>query len=223
MSWVRITRAILFFAGLSFSTAYANNFVIESLYNSDARAEYDLGEDFEDEFTVDLNFQVTRLCPFSADLAKQAKYQKPSGSWRADYIVVDKKRKIMHFMSDGKVFRTYKVALGSSKGKKRKEGDKKTPEGVYTIGYRNSQSSFYLSLHVTYPNTEDRDWARRNGVSPGGDIMIHGLPNESWKHPWLGHPSRNWTAGCVAVTNAEMDEVWQYVIRGTVIEFCSET
>jgi len=174
------------------------------------------------ELDSDLDFQVARLCPLAAQLAKQAKMSKPQGEHSADYIVVDKKRKLMHLMENGKVFRSFSVALGSSDGKKRKEGDKKTPEGLYSIGYKNSASAFHRSLEITYPNQDDRDYARRNNVSPGGDIMIHGLPNESWKHAFLGHPSRNWTRGCVAVKDKEIEEIWEYVDRNTPVELCSD-
>jgi murein L,D-transpeptidase YafK len=171
---------------------------------------------------AELDFTVTRLCPMAEQLSQQSVFKKASSDKSADYILVDKKRKLMHMFEDGKVIRTFKVALGSSSGKKRKEGDRKTPEGLYSIGYKNSRSDFHLSLEITYPNQDDRDWARRNNVSAGGDIMVHGLPNSSWKRAFLGHPSRNWTRGCVAVTNKEIEEVWELVDRNTPIELCSD-
>jgi murein L,D-transpeptidase YafK len=172
---------------------------------------------------LDLDLNVTRLCPMSAQLAKQSRFKKVGSlDVSVDYILVDKKRKIMHLMEEGKVIRTYKVALGSKAGKKRKEGDRKSPEGLYSIGYKNSRSDFHLSLEISYPNAEDRDWARRNNVSAGGDIMIHGLPNEAWKKLFLGHPKNNWTRGCVAVSNKEIEEIYELVARETPVELCSD-
>lgn len=100
---------------------------------------------------------------------------------------------------------------------KLREGDGKTPEGIYRISGRNPNSRFYLSLRVSYPSAEDRREAAEKGFSPGGDIMIHGLPN---KAPFLGsaHLLRDWTAGCIAVTNEEIEEIWSMVADGTTIE-----
>lgn len=181
----------------------------------------DLGEDIAIQYAPEFQPEFQSLCAQTAALEKQAQFKKPAGTWVADFMVVDKKRKILHLMKAGKIFRSYNVALGKQPvGKKRKEGDNKTPEGLYSIGYRNSGSSFHLSLEITYPNQEDINWARQNGVSPGGDIMIHGLPNEEWKWAFLGHPKKNWTRGCVAVTNAEIEEIWQFVKSATPIELC---
>jgi murein L,D-transpeptidase YafK len=114
--------------------------------------------------------------------------------------------------------RTYKVALGGAPmGAKEQEGDHKTPEGHYTLDRRNPKSRFYKSIHISYPNDLDKKRASERGVSPGGDIMVHGLPNG---FGWLGATHRNmdWTDGCFAVTNAEMDEIWELVADGTPIE-----
>ena len=121
-------------------------------------------------------------------------------------------------MCKGKVIRTYTVALGRDPvGHKVKQGDNRTPEGKYTLDWRNPNSSCYKSLHISYPNKADKAKAKTLGVSPGGDVMIHGL------HPsvtMLGskHISWDWTYGCVAVTNEEMDEIWALVKNGTPIE-----
>jgi murein L,D-transpeptidase YafK len=98
-----------------------------------------------------------------------------------------------------------------------REGDGRTPEGRYSIDSRNSRSRFHLALHISYPNADDRRTAQQRGVSPGGDIMIHGLPNGLG---WLDklHRKRDWTDGCVAVTNPEMEEIWAHVATGTAIE-----
>lgn len=179
------------------------------------------GEDLAIHYGKTFNPEVQSLCSQTGELEKQAQFQKPQGTWTADFLVVDKARRILHVMKAGKIFRSYHVALGKQPvGKKRQEGDNKTPEGLYSIGYKNSGSAFHLSLEVTYPNQADIDWARAHDVSAGGDIMIHGLPNEKWKWPFLGHPKKNWTRGCVAVTSDEIEEIWGYVKTATPLELC---
>ncbi len=137
---------------------------------------------------------------------------------KADQVVVTKSARTLILLAQGKVLRTYKVALGGSPiGAKEQEGDHKTPEGHYLLDRRNPKSRFYKSIHVSYPNDQDKKRASERGVSPGGDIMVHGLPNG---FGWLGATHRNmdWTDGCIAVTNAEMDEIWELVADGTPIE-----
>lgn len=196
----------------------------ELSYAQDSGWSYDgleLADDLHVKTAPTFNYEYESVCSKTADLAKAAQFKKPSGDWKADFLAVDKKRKLLHAMKDGKIFRSFNMALGKSPtGKKRKEGDNKTPEGLYSIDYKNSGSSFHLSLHISYPNQADIDWARKNGVSPGGDIFVHGLPNEKWKWPFLNHPKKNWTRGCVAVTNEEIEELWVYVNRNTPIELC---
>lgn len=137
---------------------------------------------------------------------------------QADHIVIVKSARSLTLLRQGKVLKSYKVALGSDPiGPKTREGDGKTPEGEYTISSKNQHSQFHLSLHISYPNASDSERAKKLGVNPGGDIFIHGLPPE-WA--WLGaaHRKRDWTAGCVAVTNAEIDEIWASVPVGTPVE-----
>jgi len=137
---------------------------------------------------------------------------------KADQVIVAKSTRTLTLLSHGKVLRTYKVALGGAPvGAKEQEGDHKTPEGHYVLDRRNPKSRFYKSIHVSYPNGEDKKKAAQRGVSPGGDIMVHGLPNG---FGWLGATHRNmdWTDGCIAVTNQEMDEIWELVADGTPIE-----
>lgn len=137
---------------------------------------------------------------------------------KADSILIFKKDHVMELFAGGKVIRTYKVALGrGGLEPKQSEGDARTPEGHYTIDSRNAASRFYKALHISYPNAEDRKRAARLGVAPGGAIMIHGLPPGM---AWLGavHRAYDWTAGCVAVTDAEMDEIWNLVPVGTPVE-----
>ena len=136
----------------------------------------------------------------------------------ADKIVILKSKRELQLFSGAKLLKTYRVALGSHPaGAKSCEGDGKTPEGTYRIVSRNAKSAFHKSLRVSYPNDHDRAQAASAQCSPGGDIMIHGLPNG---YGWIGagHRSKDWTAGCIAVTDAEIEEIWQAVANGTLVE-----
>ena len=136
----------------------------------------------------------------------------------ANKVVVHKKECTLTLQDHGKLLQTYKIALGGEPvGTKTKQGDHKTPEGSYVLERRNEHSRFYRSLHVSYPSADDQARAQKAGVDPGGDIMVHGLPNG---FGWLGksHRLRDWTDGCIAVTNEEMDEIWRAVADGTPIE-----
>ena len=135
-----------------------------------------------------------------------------------DRVVVYKHEHKLVLLSQGKEVRSYRVALGREPiGPKTRQGDHKTPEGVYALDSRNPNSQFYKAFHVSYPNSKDIAAARKLGVSPGGDIMVHGLPK---KYAWVGHSHtlHDWTDGCIAVTNDEMDEIWRLVHVGTPIE-----
>ena len=137
---------------------------------------------------------------------------------QADKIVILKSARSMTLLSGGKVLKTYKVALGSVPvGPKRVEGDHKTPEGDYIIDAKNSHSQFHLSLHISYPSAAEQERARSMGLRPGGAIMIHGLPKP---FAYLGplHRQTDWTDGCVAVTDAEIEEIWKLVPVGTKVE-----
>jgi len=137
---------------------------------------------------------------------------------QADRVVVLKKERTLQLLNQGKVIRTYKVALGGDPvGPKTRQGDHKTPEGVYVLNSRNSHSQFYKSIHISYPSTSDRAAARQNGVSPGGDVFVHGLPN-GYRYVGGAHRLKDWTDGCIAVTDQEMDEIWSAVADGTLIE-----
>ena len=142
----------------------------------------------------------------------------PSATAQADSILIIKSTRTMTLLHQGRVLKTYKVALGAEPlGAKTRRGDNRTPEGSYTIDSRNEHSQFHLALHISYPNAADRERARKLGANPGGDIMIHGLPPQ-WA--WMGaaHRKVDWTAGCVAVTNAEIEEIWSIVPIGTKVE-----
>jgi murein L,D-transpeptidase YafK len=137
---------------------------------------------------------------------------------KADSILILKKDHTMELLAGGKVIRTYKVALGQGGlAPKQREGDARTPEGHYVIDSKNEHSKYHKALHVSYPSTEDRKRAARLGVSPGGAIMIHGLPDGK---AWVGarHRLFDWTLGCIAVRNDEIDEVWSLVPVGTPVE-----
>lgn len=129
---------------------------------------------------------------------------------RADAIHVYKAARRMDLLRNGKVLHSYHVALGDAPaGRKRQQGDERTPEGDYTITYRNARSRFHLSLRVSYPNEADRAQALKRGVDPGGDIMLHGNTPPGY----LG----DWTDGCIAVTDAQIEEIWRLVAVGTPI------
>jgi murein L,D-transpeptidase YafK len=137
---------------------------------------------------------------------------------RATRIVVEKAARRLTLLRGGDVLKTYDVALGSAPtGHKQQEGDGRTPEGTYAIDFKNARSHFHLALRISYPGPQDRESARQRGVSPGGDIMIHGLPNGLG---WLAglHLWRDWTDGCVAVTDRQIDEIWPLVDIGTAVE-----
>jgi murein L,D-transpeptidase YafK len=133
---------------------------------------------------------------------------------QAALIEVFKGERRMELKREGKTIRRYRVALGfSPERRKEREGDGRTPEGSYTVDARNPRSAFHLSLRVSYPDADDKAHAESLGVSPGGDIYIHGQPN-GWCKFLVGHPVKDWTTGCVAVTDAEIREVWSLAPTG---------
>jgi murein L,D-transpeptidase YafK len=135
-----------------------------------------------------------------------------------DRIVVDKSSRKLSVLANGKTLKNYRVALGRNPvGAKEREGDNKTPEGIYKIDSRNPQSNFHLALHVSYPSDEDQARAAERGFNAGFDIMIHGIQNG---RGWIGafHRSKDWTAGCIAVTDEEMEELWRVTPDGTTVE-----
>lgn len=136
----------------------------------------------------------------------------------ASRVFIDKSERTLTLFRHERELKTYKVALGRNPvGHKQQEGDGRTPEGRYTITFHKKNSSFHRALRISYPNAEDVRSARELGVPPGGDIMIHGLPNGMGS---LGanHLLRDWTEGCIAVTNEEIEEIWRAVPDGTVVE-----
>lgn len=136
----------------------------------------------------------------------------------ADRIVIEKAAHRMTLLSGGAKIKTYKITLGSHPvGPKRRQGDGRTPEGLYVIDQRKADSYFHRALHISYPNADDAARAVALGVDPGGDIMIHGI---GYEREWLSPARRakDWTKGCIAVSDAEIDEIWDEVPVGTVVE-----
>ncbi len=134
-----------------------------------------------------------------------------------DLVEVIKSKQIMYLIKDENVVREYHVAFGANpKGHKQQEGDEKTPEGIYKLDYKKEDSAFYRAMHISYPNALDKANAAQGGVSPGGFIMVHGQRNG---FGWLSSITQlfNWTNGCIAITNSEMDEFMALVAVGTPI------
>ena len=133
----------------------------------------------------------------------------------ADYLIVDKSERLLIAYRDGQPIKAYRgLQFGDAPvGHKRFQGDERTPEGLYTIDRRTPYSSFHLSLGISYPNARDRAFAAQYGRSAGGDIFIHGQPTGM-----AGRMRGDWTDGCIALTNAEIEELWQIVPDGTPIE-----
>jgi len=131
----------------------------------------------------------------------------------ADRVIIHK-----GVLRAGQTLKTYKIALGSEPvGPKTRQGDHRTPQGIYVIDSRNAHSQFHRSLHISYPNAVDREHARKMNASPGGDIYIHGLPN-GYGFVGATHRARDWTDGCIAVTDQEIEEIWKLVANGTQVE-----
>lgn len=140
-----------------------------------------------------------------------------SGTIHADKVVVIKNEKLLLLLHNGEVLKSYKVSVGRKPGRRVRSGDNRTPEGIYVIDRRNPKSSYYKSLHISYPNAFDVRIARQLGVSPGGEVAIHGLPS-GFEDLGASHAELNWTRGCIAVSNEEMDEIWELVADGTPVK-----
>jgi murein L,D-transpeptidase YafK len=136
----------------------------------------------------------------------------------ADSIVVEKSKRMLTLFLEGTAVRSYRVALGKQPvGDKIKIGDNRTPEGMFYIDFKKPESRYYKSLHISYPDAAHKARANKRGVRAGGDIMIHGLPTEYAKMG-KNHAQFDWTEGCIAVTNAEIDEIWRAIPMGAVIQ-----
>lgn len=136
----------------------------------------------------------------------------------ADSVIVDKSDRVLRLIKNGEIFRTFDIALGIRPvGDKQHEGDFKTPEGRYLLDMRNPNSEFFLSIHVSYPNSHDVREARAKGLQPGGSIMIHGQPNVPTRSEAY-YRTRDWTNGCIAVSNSDMIDIWLMTGSNTPIE-----
>ncbi|WP_277058208.1 L,D-transpeptidase family protein [Trichlorobacter lovleyi] len=137
---------------------------------------------------------------------------------KANLVVVSKSNKTLSLFKNSKLLASFPVVFGASpQGHKQQEGDEHTPEGRYTLDYKKANSSFYRAIHISYPNQIDKENAKRRGVDPGGAIMVHGQKNGlGWAYFISKH--FNWTNGCIALSNKNMDLVWESVDAGTPIE-----
>ncbi len=161
--------------------------------------------------------KVAEGAPAQPSLEREAARIVPSRSYtQVDYLLVDKSERLMIGYAGGQPVRVWRgLQFGDvPRGHKRFEGDERTPEGRYVIEGRNPGSAYHLSLKVSYPNSADRAYAARYGRSPGGDIFLHGQPNAL---PF-GRVPGDWTDGCIAFSNEEIEELWRIVPDGTVIE-----
>ncbi|MDJ0721632.1 MAG: L,D-transpeptidase family protein [Desulfobacterales bacterium] len=137
---------------------------------------------------------------------------------QADLVLVVKSEKRLYLLQNGDVVASFRVAFGRNpNGHKEQQGDERTPEGRYVLDHKNPHSNFYKSIHISYPDAADHARARKKGVDPGGDIMIHGQRNGYERWEWFTQLV-NWTDGCIALKNRDMDFVWNAVKVGTPIE-----
>jgi murein L,D-transpeptidase YafK len=142
----------------------------------------------------------------------------PTPAVKADKILVLKAQRRLILMRHGKPLKAFTVSLGRTpRGAKVRQGDGRTPEGYYFVDGRSTQTRFFRALRISYPNERDRDAARNLGVSPGGGIMIHGVPAEL-ADMGTRHAMLDWTEGCIAVTNEEIEIIWDAVDDGTAVE-----
>jgi murein L,D-transpeptidase YafK len=142
----------------------------------------------------------------------------PQNPTLVDRILVEKGKRTLTLLDGTKVVKTYKVALGRNpEGAKDRQGDHKTPEGIYSVDAKKPDSRFHKALHISYPNPADREHAQKLGLSPGGDVEIHSL-GSMWG--WVGtqHRRMDWTDGCIALTNEEIDEIYPLIKVGTPVE-----
>ncbi len=136
----------------------------------------------------------------------------------ADKVVVEKENRKLHLLKNGEAFRTFDIALGVEPvGDKEREGDQKTPEGLYSLDDRNPDSDFFLAIHISYPSSTDRADASSNGYDPGGAIMIHGQPNMP-TYSAAYYRTQDWTNGCIALSNSDMIDIWLMTPNNVSIE-----
>jgi murein L,D-transpeptidase YafK len=161
-----------------------------------------------------LTVMLTAPVAFGSPSADMVPLQRPAGAVKADRVLVEKAERRLTLLLNGKAIARYPIALGRNPvGPKVFQGDGRTPEGLYAISARNTASRFYRSLRINYPQRDNRALAAEYGISPGGDIMIHGQPNRPGPRTM-----KDWTEGCIAVSNQHMDEIWTAVDLGTPVE-----
>ena len=137
---------------------------------------------------------------------------------KADYLLIDKSDRKLYLYSEGEVLRSFDISLGlMPDGPKQREGDFRTPEGSYKLSFRNPNSDYFLSIQISYPNQSDVARARAANVNPGGQIMIHGFPNEP-RYSESRYQSWDWTDGCIAVSNSDMVDIWLMTEEETPID-----
>ena len=161
---------------------------------------------------------LTLICALGVYVYAHHNWNSVPAGTTIDRIVVEKSLRKLSVFRDGHHIKSYRIALGRNPlGAKQQEGDMKTPEGIYQIDGRNPQSNFHLALHISYPSDDDDKRAAAHAVPPGFDIMIHGVQNG---RGWIGafHRWKDWTAGCIAVTDEEIEELWRITQDGTAIE-----
>lgn len=134
-----------------------------------------------------------------------------------DKVLVVKSERQLHLVSRGTTMKSYRVSLGKQPGAKEREGDQRTPEGFYWIDWRKTSDKYNLAMHISYPNAKDLARASRDGVPPGSMIMLHGTPLDEEYPEWFFH-TLDWTEGCIALKNDDMQEIWNLVKNGTLIE-----
>ena len=161
------------------------------------------------------------LTPLTSQANRLSAFSPAPVTDSVDLVLVEKSAKTLYLLDDGRVLRSYPIALGKNPvGHKEKAGDGRTPEGRYILDWRNPDSRFYRSIHISYPNDRDLEQAKATNSDPGEFIMIHGspawVPSAEWAKQWLN--KEDWTEGCIAVTNDIMDEIWTLVADGTPIE-----
>lgn len=143
-----------------------------------------------------------------------------SANERATRVHVDKSERLMTVYARDRVIASYRIGLGTRpQGHKTQEGDRRTPEGRYILDFKKHNSTYFRAIHISYPNAADRLYAKKRGVSPGGDIMIHGEANDlSVREAIRRSPYRDWTYGCISLSNADMQALWDQVSVPTPIE-----
>lgn len=146
------------------------------------------------------------------------------GDERITSILVRKDLRRLYLMNENQIVKNYLIALGTNpRGHKMQEGDFKTPEGIYSINFKKLNSEYHKALKISYPNSQDIARARKRGLNPGGDIYLHGLSNDPQRKKELlegEHPLINWTWGCIAVNDEEIDEIFSLINLNTPIEVC---